>query len=433
LHGVIRAEASSYEEKLQESLDKKEELAQQLEDAEAAKNELEQLKQEAQEVSAKLSADIADIGAYIEQLDAELNEVTERLNDYEERIQTQEDELVQIEAELVEAQETEATQYENMKKRIRYIYENGESSLWEVILNAENLSDILNQSEYVMRIAEYDDTLLDRYQLAKEAVITAKAKKEASLEELYTLKEATEFERDNYLELTATKSEQMQQYMASYDMNEDMLEDYADQISDKSSAIDEIEQLEEARAGDEQQLRDDEAERLRKEEEERQKQLALEAQNKELAAARLTAAAGITLTDETSINKMIWPLPGDGRTYSGFGYRIPPTAGASTFHRGVDIGGEYGATIVAVLAGTVQSTGYNWSSGNYVKISHGNGLVTVYFHASKILVTAGEYIQQGEAIALVGSTGVSTGAHLHFGVMIDGTYVDPMQYISYDE
>lgn len=128
-------------------------------------------------------------------------------------------------------------------------------------------------------------------------------------------------------------------------------------------------------------------------------------------------------------NHMIWPLPSDHRIYHYFGYRVAPTAGASTYHKGLDIGGAYGSKIVAVLSGTVTASTYNSSSGYYVEIDHGNGIRTRYLHASKLLVSRGQKVTQGDVIALVGSTGISTGAHLHFSVIKNGSYIDPYPYL----
>ena len=136
--------------------------------------------------------------------------------------------------------------------------------------------------------------------------------------------------------------------------------------------------------------------------------------------------------DETDPDKMIWPLPGDGRIYSYFGWRKAPTAGASTYHRGLDIGGVYGARIVASLSGTVSEAGYNASRGNYVAIDHGGGIETYYMHCSKLLVKKGDKVLQGTVIGLVGSTGISTGPHVHFSVKENGNHVDPLKYVSYN-
>lgn len=128
-------------------------------------------------------------------------------------------------------------------------------------------------------------------------------------------------------------------------------------------------------------------------------------------------------------NNMIWPMPSDHKIYTYYGYRVAPTKGASTFHKGLDIGGAYGSKIVAVLSGTVTKAGYNSTSGYYVEIDHGNGLRTRYLHNSKLLVSRGQKVTQGDVISLCGSTGVSTGPHLHFSVIKNGTYVDPYPYL----
>ncbi len=449
LHGGARAKASDYEAKLQETLQRKEELEQLTEEAEKRKEEFEIYKKETEEYLVCLEQDIEDVAAYIEELDGKLNEVTDHLSTLDQAILDKQANLALTEERLAEAVKTEEEQYETMKKRIRYIYENGTANVWDMLLNAESLTDLLNQAEYRMRITEYDNTLLERYELAKELTETNKAYLEASLQELYALQEEAEYERDAYLALSAEKGEQVLAYVAQYELNQEMLEEYGEEIVNQQMTIAELYDLEEQRAEEEEQIRWEEEERIRIEEEERKRReeearkkaeeeerLRKEAEEKarleeEMRKARLKAAEGITLTLETSVYKMIWPLPGDGRVYSGFGYRVAPLAGASTYHRGVDIGGEYGASIVSVLAGTVTVAGYQWQKGNYINIDHGNGVVTCYHHCSKILVSVGTVVMQGETIGLVGSTGVSTGSHLHFGIMLNGTYVDPMDYISY--
>lgn len=132
---------------------------------------------------------------------------------------------------------------------------------------------------------------------------------------------------------------------------------------------------------------------------------------------------------KTDINCMIWPLPSDHTIYTYYGYRVAPKKGASKYHQGLDIGGAYGAKVVSVLSGKVVRTGYSSSAGNYVEVDHGNGAVTRYLHNSKILVSEGQYVDQGEVISLVGSTGVSTGPHLHFSLVLNGKNVDPYPYL----
>ncbi|MCD8248376.1 MAG: M23 family metallopeptidase, partial [Lachnospiraceae bacterium] len=126
----------------------------------------------------------------------------------------------------------------------------------------------------------------------------------------------------------------------------------------------------------------------------------------------------------------VWPCPSSHRITSSFGYRTAPIAGASTYHKGIDIGASSSAAIVASASGRVTTATYSSSAGNYVVISHGGGISTVYMHASALYVSEGDYVTQGQTIAAVGSTGYSTGPHLHFGVIVNGTYVDPTGYVN---
>jgi len=435
------ASAASFEEKIKQSQERKEELEQLLQDAEKRKEDYEKHKQEMQATLEQLQREMDDIIQYIEQLDMELMTVTEHLDSLEIQIAEKEASLEEVQEQLDAAIVAEEEQYATMKKRIRYLYENGNESIWDLLVGADGLADLLNRAEYRSRIAAYDNTLLERYELAKEMTATNKAYLETAIEDLYALKEAAEFERDSYLALSAEKGEQIELYLAQYQISEEMLEQYGEQIANEEMTIEELYRKEEERAKEEDKIRAEEEERIRREEErkrreeeerkrkEEEERKRLEEQMKQ---ERLNAAVGIELTLETSINKMIWPLPGDGRVYSKFGPRKAPLPGASTYHKGVDIGGEYGAQIVAVLAGTVSRVAYSWDGGNHVIIDHGNGLQTKYLHCSKTLVQQGDFVMQGEVIGLVGSTGVSTGPHLHFGVMINGTHVDPLKYISYE-
>ena len=127
---------------------------------------------------------------------------------------------------------------------------------------------------------------------------------------------------------------------------------------------------------------------------------------------------------------MIWPMPSSAYITSGFGYRSEVMAGSGTFHNGIDIAVNAGAPIIAAKAGRVIAAGYHYSMGNHVIIDHGNGVYTIYMHSSKLLVSVGQEVSKGQTIALVGSTGMSTGPHLHFSVKLNGQYVNPLNYVS---
>ena len=178
-------------------------------------------------------------------------------------------------------------------------------------------------------------------------------------------------------------------------------------------------------AAQENQIKSIEAEIKRKEEEARKK---AEEEKKEAAAANKAAQTYKTVS--LGDISFTWPCPASGRITSGFGGRKSPTKGASSNHQGIDISAPTGTSIVAAAAGEVVIATYSSSAGNYVMISHGGGVYTVYMHASSLLVSQGQSVKKGQTIAKVGSTGYSTGSHLHFGVRVNGSYVNPTKYVS---
>ena len=125
----------------------------------------------------------------------------------------------------------------------------------------------------------------------------------------------------------------------------------------------------------------------------------------------------------------IWPTPGFYTITSPFGYRVHPITGLWRFHGGIDIGAPLGAQTLAVADGTVLIAGWDNSYGNYIILDHGGGVHTLYAHLSQMHVSTGQTIRQGEVIGLVGSTGNSTGPHLHFEVRINGELADPKPHL----
>nr|WP_252187509.1 M23 family metallopeptidase [Anaeromonas gelatinilytica] len=126
-----------------------------------------------------------------------------------------------------------------------------------------------------------------------------------------------------------------------------------------------------------------------------------------------------------------WPVPGHNRISSPFGNRIHPISGSKSFHTGIDIsyGGQYGTTVVAANSGKVIFSGWKGTYGKAVMIDHGGQMVTLYAHNQSLLVNVGDNVSAGQAIALGGSTGNSTGPHLHFEVRKNGKYMNPISYL----
>ena len=228
------------------------------------------------------------------------------------------------------------------------------------------------------------------------------AEKEHALEEehikLLSLQEEAEARHASVEQLLSAKQTELKKYESQITQAEGQLSEYEKDLEAQEQAIKVIE-----------------AELKRKEEEARKKA-------EEAGKAYKTKSLGdISFT---------WPCPGSSRITSGFGGRSSPTEGASTNHQGIDIGAPTGTDIVAAASGEVVVSTYSYSAGNYIMISHGGGVYTVYMHASKLLASVGQTVKQGQVIAKVGSTGYSTGPHLHFGIRAGGTYVNPRQYVS---
>ncbi len=419
--------AQSYEEKLAEAQERKAELERKKQEVAAQIRENEQKKEDLLDYIAELDMQIMALNDEIDGLDAEI-------------VQAEAD-LEQTKADLSVAQETEAAQYESMKRRIQYMYENGEDGIWSLLLGATSLSEVLNRVEYQKEITEYDKELLVKYTEAKQEVERHKQLLEAEIESLGVLRETAEFNRATLLQLSADKSAEIEVYLAQLELDAETFADYAEEITREEANIESIKEEERKRIEEEERRRKEEEAKKAAEEAERKRKAeeaaaaakaAAQKAESESDAKRLAAADNVVEKDERNPDNMIWPLPGDGRIYAYFGPRVAPTAGASTYHRGLDIGGVYGARIVATLSGKVIEATYNASRGNYVAIDHGGGLVTYYMHCSKLLVSVGDEVLQGTVIALVGSTGISTGPHVHYSVAENGNYVDPLKYVSYN-
>lgn len=370
-------------------------------DAEDAREQVSSMEDEMEKVQQTLT-DLEglknDTAAYVRELDLSLEQLGAELSSLEEQRISKEEEIAAAQQELEEARQTEENQYEAMKLRIRYMYERGETSYFDILLQSENIADMLNRAEYISQIAEYDRNQLELYARTKEEVAQKEAVLEQEHSELLAVQEATEAKQASVETLLANKQQELQSYEAQIASAENQISEYEKDIALQEARIKEIE------------------EEIRRQEEEARKQ---------------AEAAGTTYktTSLGDIN-FIWPCPSSSRITSGFGGRSSPTEGASSNHKGIDIGASTGSDILAAADGTVTISTYSSSAGNYIMISHGGGVSTVYMHCSQRLVEVGDTVSQGQVIAKVGSTGYSTGPHLHFEIRSGGGNVDPSLYVS---
>ena len=302
------------------------------------------------------------------------------------------------------------------------------------MLGSRDLSDILNYEQYASSIRVYDYLLARRYSEAKHDVELVKERLESQISVLESSHELYEQDFAYVQEVIANKEAALADYEEMIGATEEDLEEYLSQFNDAKADVDKLKgdiAKEQARKAAEAAKKAAEELKKRQQQEAQQSKEEREKKYGNVPHTGVSSASAITKKNEKDPSKMIWPLPGDSRTGSGFGPRRAPIKGASTFHKGVDIGGKFGSEIVASLAGTVKIATYSSSAGNYIEIDHGNGYVTRYLHCSKLLVKKGDTVLQGQVIGLVGSTGVSTAPHLHFSVVIDGVSVDPLLYVRY--
>lgn len=401
----------------------------------AAKKKQEELKKEREELEKKveeLKQQKEDMNAYIEAMDMQYMDLMGSIEELEADIEENEQKLAETKELLAQVKAQEEEQYDTMKKRIKYLYENGETSFLDVLFGQGSLTDMLNEMEYRAAITEYDNGLLERYNATKVQVENTEALLTAQLEEQNALMDSREFELAQLEELMQAKATELEALAASIGVDEEMLFAYWDEIVTMGADIEELEKKEAARIAEEERKRKEEEERLRREAEERERKRKEEEEAKKRQEELLAE-----LARNKDIENMLWPVPKSGRITSDYGYRSAPVKGASTFHQGIDIGvgnlTRKDRTVVAALAGTVIETGYSKSGGNYIYIDHGNGLSTRYLHAYKIYVKKGQYVERGEAIMEAGNTGYSSGPHLHFGVWVNGVSVDPLLYIDYSD
>lgn len=355
-----------------------------------SENKADQLQKEIEEIEAGKE----DTMAYIEKLDKKTGELEEELEVLSGKIGKAETELADIQTELAAAEAEEEKQYTTMKKRIKYMYENGSQEYMEILFGATSISDLLNRSEYVEKISNFDKNIFDEYRKIKLQVEKKKQESQDKLQELEDLETETKEEKQAVRKLKANKKKELDKYNNQLEESQDKMDAYTRQAI---AAEHEVEKL------------------LQQKQDEIDKEM----------------AAGSGNSGGSSTGGLSWPLRnGAGRISSGFGPRNSPTAGASSYHKGIDIAISSGTPIVAAGSGKVVTATYSSSAGNYVMISHGNRLYTVYMHCSRLAVKVGDTVSKGQVIAYVGSTGISTGAHLHFGVSKNGSYVNPLNYVS---
>ena len=235
-----------------------------IEKAQKEKEELEAKRKEAAERIAALEADKKSTEEYIQKVDAELALAHEQMEDLEERIALCADALDSAELELEDAIATKENQYATMKARIKYMYENGETSFWELITGSDSLEDLLNQVEYRSQIAKYDDNLLKRYEASCEEVKQKEESYALALVALNAEKEEQQLQIENLSVLVANKAAYMDELTANLGITEEQYFEFYEEIESKELQIADLEEKERKRVEEEERRRKEEEERLRR-------------------------------------------------------------------------------------------------------------------------------------------------------------------------
>ena len=390
------------------------------------RKQINQLKKEKEEIKDK----IKDVQEQYEENEDEIANIIAKKNVIDQEIQLLHTEIVNIneqisafniliadkQDELDNAEVRYETLNEDNKIRIRTMEEEGELSYWEVLFKANSFSDLLDRLNIVEEIAASDQRRLKELSEAASAV-------EVAQEELETEKAD--------MELTKQELDDTQAEMDAKREEADAL------IQELLEKADDLEALEEEFEKQEQEFLEQIA----------QKEVEFdEAKQREWEAYMATYVPPTTAPPPGSTNNST-PTNGNTNKPSGggggwlrpcsytsitspFGPRKSPTTGASTYHQGVDLDTGTGWPVVASRAGVVAFSGWGSAAGNYVTIDHQDGFRSTYMHLSSRSVSAGQIVSAGQQIGLTGSTGVSTGDHLHFGISLNGVWVNPCNYVA---
>lgn len=344
---------------------------------------LEDEKAAVKEKIAELTKQANDVEATRAALQSEIDLTKEEISTVEAYIDRLQEQIDVKTTELAAAEEALEQKEEEFALTVRTTYEQGDSSYLEVLLNSSSFSDLLSRMEIITAIMEDNKKIVAEYTAAKEDIEQKKQELQDTQDSQKEYQENLNYKVD---ELAASEAEQaalaesLQAYKAESEAEYDRISNEMQDVSNQIAAL----------------------------------------------SAQSAASGGVPYS-----GTFVWPTPSCTTTSSVYGYRVHPIYGTVKFHAGEDIPASYGAEILAAASGTVTTAGWVSGYGNYTVIDHGGGTMTAYGHQSSILVSVGQYVEQGQVIGYVGSTGNSTGPHLHFEVYQNGSTVDPKSFFSF--
>jgi septal ring factor EnvC (AmiA/AmiB activator) len=369
---------------------------------------------------------ISGIQSEIDKSNAQIASLTQKINDLNATIDKLNGDLDTAQSELAAAEAKRDQQQKELEERLRVMYMYGNEGYIEVLFSATNFGDLVEKADNMQSIAQADKESADQLKKTEEEI----EQKKQNIENNKAQVEAAKEQQNQALADQESIKSQQNQLLAN---NQSILSQYQAEVDQQNAEIKSAEDGLAAIA----------AQKAAELEAQRQAQAAAEEAQRQAEAAASGSSSSSDSSDSGSSSSAssssssvsssgyIWPSDYYEIT-DYFGYRESPGGIGSTNHMGLDIGASYGSPIYAVASGTVVLAEYYGGYGNCVEISHDSGYTTLYGHQSAIAVSEGQYVNQGDVIGYVGSTGNSTGAHLHISFIdSSGTFEDPLNFLPY--
>lgn len=362
-----------------------------LSNAQSEKKDLESTLSDLENMKEELENSRRDLSSYVTKLDADLSALQNKQAELEELSEAKAKEVKEIKKRLVQAKKDAAQQYVRMKERIRFMYEKSNFAYMELIFQAKSFSDMLNKATYIEQLSGYDRNMLEKYEETKRTIVELQKNLKEEQQVLDAALKETKTNASEMENLIGEKQEQIEAYDSDISNKEKAIKEYEDMIAAQDSLI-----------------------------------KSLEAQ----VAAAQKAAQAVSSNRVYGGGVFSWPAPSYTRISDDYGWRTHPTLKVQQFHNGIDMAAPSGSAINAAADGEVVAASYSATMGNYIMIYHGSNMYTIYMHASSLAVSNGASVKKGQRIGSVGSTGRSTGPHLHFSVRVNGSYVSPWTYLN---
>jgi len=344
-------------------------------------DELDEIQKEIEELKRQLDSKKStekSVLAELSKLERQLNLATKELNYIEVQLSVTDSQISKTRSEVVDMERKLEAQHDAFDARLVSMYKANRVSYIDVLLTSGSLSELMSRLHYLKQIAVQDNSLIAEYTAGREALLAKEAELEDHYAKLTGLKASQERKRSE----VTSRSQDRETYLAAVQADKGRLAESLDQMEKEAEALNKV-------------IAD------------------LQAQGQKPQAHPL---------------KMIWPASG-GWISSSYGMRYHPVLGYNRWHSGIDYAAARGSAIKAAEDGTVILSGSNGGYGYCVILDHGGGVSTLYGHADKLLVKKGQDVIKGQTIALVGSTGLSTGPHLHFEVRVKGATEDPLKWL----